>query len=334
MVNPGKLNLIPAASALIWLFTACGPAPLPPVPTRAPAPTFTPTAVVEPQQVDPNAVATAQAAADEAARQAEVAQTQPSEEQASTETEQSPTDGGEDSGEEEAVAKAPTEPAPAQLTIANAINVRGGPGTNYNIIAGANEGETFAITGKSADGTWWQIDYQGQAGWVFGQLVNPQNSESVQVAQNIPAPPPTPVPPPPTATPVPQPAQPPPTPKSSYQFNITAVSKCAPQEAGTWFEGRTYINGEPKNGYKVVFSHAPDGQPATNPIQSGPHPGYEGWNTGYYSHIISAAGPRAGTWYVWIVDDNGGRISEIASWQSKGPGGDCNQAAVDFDSRP
>ncbi|NJN82395.1 MAG: hypothetical protein HC802_09065, partial [Caldilineaceae bacterium] len=153
-----------------------------------------------------------------------------------------------------------------------------------------------------------------------------------------PPPPPataTPVPVPPTPEPAPVVEAPPPEPaKPQYKFNITAVSKCFPQKAGTWFEGKTYVNGQPKSGYKVVFSYAPDAAPSTEPMISGPHPGYEGWDQGYYSHIISASGPREGNWFVWVVDDGGNRISEIANWQSTGPGdGGCNQAAVDFDSR-
>ncbi len=66
---------------------------------------------------------------------------------------------------------------------------------------------------------------------------------------------------------------------------------------------------------------------------SGPHAGYEGWSTGFYSHIINASGPQAGNWFVWVVDDNGARISEIGNFQTTGPGEGCNQAIVDFDSR-
>jgi phosphodiesterase/alkaline phosphatase D-like protein len=117
------------------------------------------------------------------------------------------------------------------------------------------------------------------------------------------------------------------------QFNVAVVSNCARQPAGNWFEGVTYVDGQPSNGHKVVFSHAPDGEWATDPMISGPHVGYEGWNTGYYSHIINAANPQAGDWYVWIVDDSGARISEIAHWSSTGPGEGCNQAVVNFDSR-
>lgn len=325
-----SLSLILLAGAMIVL-AACGPEPAPAAPTRPPAPTFTPTPEAQAQPVDPATAATAQAVA--------------AEQQATVVAEENPevpaaaSDGAESETTEAAPVEEPTPepeptaPPPAEVLINSNMNVRQGPGTNYGIAGGANQGERYPVTGKNSDSTWWQIDYQGQAGWVYGELVAAQNVDSVAVAQNIPAPPPTAVPPTPTPQPPAQPEAPPEPPKPQYKFNITAVSKCAPQEAGTWFEGRTYINGNPTNGYKVVFSYAPDGPPVTDPIQSGPHPGYEGWNTGYYSHIISAAGPRAGSWYVWIVDDGGQRISEIANWNSTGPGGDCNQASVDFDSR-
>lgn len=319
----GALALV---GVLTILLAACGPESAPPVPTRAPAPTFTPTPVTELQPVDPGAAATVQAiAAAQHAAAAPAEQAQPAEQQPAAQQPAEP---------------APAEPTPtpeppavAEAVINSNMNVRGGPGTNYNILGGANQGERYAVTGKSNDGTWWQISYNGQNGWVFGDLVSTQNVESVQVAQNIPAPPPTAVPPTPTPVPPPVEQAPPEPPKPQYKFNITAVSKCAPQEAGTWFEGRTYIGGQPSNGHRVVFSYAPDGPPVTEPMISGPHAGYEGWNAGYYSHIISAAGPRPGNWFVWVVDEQGNRISEMANWQSTGPGGNCNQASVDFDSR-
>lgn len=136
------------------------------------------------------------------------------------------------------------------------------------------------------------------------------------------------VPPTATSTPISTPV-----PTSARLFNVVVVSHCLPQEAGNWFEGITYVGGQPQSGYKVVFSYAPDGPPVTAPAQSGPHNGYPGWKPGYYSHIIHAHGPEAGDWYVWIVDDAGQRISDIGHWASMGPGGDCNQAVVDFDAR-
>lgn len=117
---------------------------------------------------------------------------------------------------------------------------------------------------------------------------------------------------------------------SVFQFDEASVVSCERQPAGNWFEGYVTINGEAANGYRVVFSHEADGTWATEPVISGPHTGYEGWQPGYYSHIIRAAGPIAGDWFVWIVDDAGERISEIAQWSSTGPGEACNQARVDF----
>lgn len=124
----------------------------------------------------------------------------------------------------------------------------------------------------------------------------------------------------------------PPASTSSYLFNSATVVECQRQPAGNWFEGKVYLNEQPVNGYRVVFSFAPDGIWVTEPMITGPHPGYEGWQDGYYSHIINApnVGPRAGDWYVWIVDDTDARISEIAQWTSTGPGEGCNQATVNF----
>lgn len=133
-----------------------------------------------------------------------------------------------------------------------------------------------------------------------------------------------------TATSTPQPTQ---TPQANLFFNVAVVAKCERQPAGNWFEGTIYVNGVPSNGYFVAFSDAPDG-PIRAKMESGPHAGYPGWKDGYYSHIISSSAPIAGGWSVWIVDEDNRRISVIATWQSTGPGVGCNQAVVDFDSRP
>ncbi len=121
--------------------------------------------------------------------------------------------------------------------------------------------------------------------------------------------------------------------ESPFEFNVAIVQSCLPQAGGTWFDGKTYKNGEPTNGYRVVFSYEADGPHVTQPAISGPHEGYLGWDTGYYSHIIAAARPRAGDWFVWIIDENGERISELANFTSDGDANTCNQAVVDFDSQ-
>jgi hypothetical protein len=291
-----------------------------PLPTRTPLPTFTPTSEVA--AAPPTVAPAEQPAQEQPAQPAQEQATQPAQEQPAAPAE-TPTP-----------APTPTSQS-AQLVLNDVVNVRSGPGTTYSLLGSEQQGSTFRITGKNADGTWWQIDYKGSAGWVFGQLVAVTGGEGVAVAQNIP-PAPTAAPaPPPTNTPVPQPTAPPAPvepPKPQYKFNIVVVSRCERQPAGNWFEGTTYVNGQPQNGFLVAFSYAPDAAPVATML-SGPHEGYPGWKTGFYSHIINATNPQAGTWYAWIVDDKGQRISELGSFQTTGPGEGCNQAVVDFDSR-
>ena len=103
----------------------------------------------------------------------------------------------------------PTEsPVPTpMLTIDSEMNVRNGPGTNYPVIGTASPGQQYPIKAKNPDGDWWKINYSGQVGWVFGQLVTPTNATYVQIAAIIPTPLPTPRPtstlrPRPTQTPI------------------------------------------------------------------------------------------------------------------------------------
>ncbi len=346
------LRNLALATAIALVVAACSSTAEPPPPTRTPAPTFTPTIEGVAAAVDPAALATVQAA-----QQAQAAQ--PVDQPAVAPS----TDGGQplvestsvfsdiaapaaDQPVQPVVEPVPATPVPAnaELTIDDISNVRGGPGLTYNILGQAPAGQSYPVIGKSPDNQWWQITFNGQPGWVFGELVTARNSENVAVAQNIPVapPPPTAAPvvvAPPTAVPAPPVEAPPaeqPTPepaKSNYKFNIIAVSKCDRQPAGNWFEGKTYVGGVPQSGYKVVFSYAPDAPPITEPVISGPHEGYPGWDQGFYSHIIRNTNPIAGDWFVWVVDDAGQRISEIAQWSSTGPGEGCNQAVVDFDSR-
>ena len=58
----------------------------------------------------------------------------------------------------------------AQVT-ADVLNIRSGPGTAYSSISRAKTGQTYPITGKSADGKWLVIDLDGKQGWVLAQYV-------------------------------------------------------------------------------------------------------------------------------------------------------------------
>jgi uncharacterized protein YgiM (DUF1202 family) len=333
--------IVPFALLMVILLAACGPQaePLPAVPTNTPVPTFTPTPEIVVTPVNPEAAATARAAEAQATANAS---------QGSTVVVEQPT---ANTGQPEqpavtepAATNTPEPPSDPVVVTNQGMNVRSGPGTNYAVIGSATTGQRFPVTGKNPQGDWWQINFNGQAGWLFGQLVTPQNTGSVQVAANIPAPPPPPTPAPvqPTATPVPAqptqpPAAPPPTqpPAQRYKFNVAVLGRCDPNGGVTYVQGRTYIGGVPQSdGWSVAFSYAPDG-PVVASIKAGPHPGYEGWDQGFYSHILQSDGPREGNWWFWVVDSSGNRISEMANVRTDGTAGDgkCQQAVIDFDSR-
>lgn len=235
--------VIPAAALLM---TACGPSAVPPEPTRAPAPTFTPTPLVQPAPVAPPPAeqppAVAPVEQPPAAQPVSEAPSQPAEQPAQSAPEPAPTD----------------TPVPvAEVVINSNMNVRGGPGTNYNVVGAATQGQRYRVTGRNNDSSWWEIDFNGRAGWVFGQLVTPQNTQAVALAANIPAPPP---PPPPTATPVPPPPQeapppaaPPPPPADNFPFLLLeGVERCDPNIGFTYFEGYVrYADNSPMNGVCV-----------------------------------------------------------------------------------
>lgn len=92
----------------------------------------------------------------------------------------------------------------------------------------------------------------------------------------------------------------------------------------TDFTGTVFLNNQPADGYRVVFSHEPDGNWATQPITSGPNP------PGVYTHIISITFFRQGSWYTWIVDEAGVRISPMATFTSDGDANSCNHAVINF----
>ncbi len=60
----------------------------------------------------------------------------------------------------------------AVLTFSRRMNVYGGPGGRFPVIDTTEPGYQYPITGRNVVGNWWQIDYHGQPGWVFGQFVD------------------------------------------------------------------------------------------------------------------------------------------------------------------
>jgi hypothetical protein len=219
------------ASGLAWTLAGCGGmgAQATPLPTRTPLPTFTPTTAAAAQPAEPQPAEPQPAEPQPAEPQP--AEPQPAEPQPAENPTETPT----------------STPQIAQLVLNDLVNIRSGPGTSYGLVGSGQQGNIFRITGKNSDGSWWQIDYNGQAGWVFGQLVAVSGGETVAVAQNIPPAPVAPAPPtntpvPPTPAPAqPAPAQPAPAqpPADNYPYLLGNTETCAPNPGQTYFSGYT-----------------------------------------------------------------------------------------------
>lgn len=67
----------------------------------------------------------------------------------------------------------------------DALNLRGGPGIEYPLVAQAAAGERLPILGRNATGTWWLIERDDIEGWVYGQLVTTQGDVASAPAVKI-----------------------------------------------------------------------------------------------------------------------------------------------------
>ena len=68
-----------------------------------------------------------------------------------------------------------------EVEITEIINVRSGPGTDYDVIGQGGPGARYRVIGRNLAGDWWEIDYDGQTGWVLGELVATHNAGEVAV---------------------------------------------------------------------------------------------------------------------------------------------------------
>lgn len=122
-----------------------------------------------------------------------------------------------------------TDPNACTVT-ANAVNVRRGPGTNYDTIGSLGQGSQFIATGQNSG--WYYGIYNGQGAWVAASVVTAVGNCNLPFVDAPPAPA-TPVPAQPTTSTNTQPTSPPtattdsntqPTSTSTTASNPTATS--------------------------------------------------------------------------------------------------------------
>ncbi len=82
---------------------------------------------------------------------------------------------------------APAVALPTEIVVlaGNVINVRSGPGRQYQVLGRLAGGNTAPVLGKSLDDQWWHIRFRGKLGWVHGDYVAPvQATSDGQAATN------------------------------------------------------------------------------------------------------------------------------------------------------
>jgi uncharacterized protein YraI len=115
------------------------------------------------------------------------------------------------------------EPRPMAVVAGPLVNLRAGPGTDFDVLNQASQDTRLEIVGRNEAGDWWQVCcVDGQPGWISGELVTPEGPvERVALAPDLP-----------TATPVPT-ATPQPTATDTPQPELTAPApEATPEGAG------------------------------------------------------------------------------------------------------
>jgi hypothetical protein len=89
------------------------------------------------------------------------------------------------------------KPSPVAKVVADTVNLRAGPGTDYPVVGQGQQGQELPITGRNAVADWWQVVMPNdQTAWVVDELVEVSQAELVIQVD-------APLPPPPLATPTP-----------------------------------------------------------------------------------------------------------------------------------
>ncbi|RLC79859.1 MAG: hypothetical protein DRI61_07020 [Chloroflexi bacterium] len=203
----------------------------------------------------------------------------------------------------------PKAPTKAVVTTDN-LNIRTGPGLVYPIIDKAKINTEFQIVARNKAGDWIQVCcIKGKKGWASAKYLRIEGGpvSAIKIAANIP-PTPTPRPRPrPTPTPTPPP----------LPYVLTSI-KCL--GSGT-AELKVFVRagGKPQIGVNVVFVPVGVCNGPTNPPD------------GSRGCILKVDGPLPGNWQVYLTDEAGNRISDVANIKTDSSG--CIRAEIYFDHR-
>ncbi|MBN1200345.1 MAG: SUMF1/EgtB/PvdO family nonheme iron enzyme [Anaerolineae bacterium] len=65
-----------------------------------------------------------------------------------------------------------TEPVKAVNIDGGTVNIRAGPGLEYDVVGSMPVGDSLTVTGISQDGEWYRVDEGGRQGWIYASLVS------------------------------------------------------------------------------------------------------------------------------------------------------------------
>ncbi len=186
-------------------------------------------------------------------------------------------------------ADAPASTGPA-VTVNTSLNVRSGPGVAYDRVGSLAVGATANILGRNADGSWWQIAFEGGPGgkgWISANYGETRNTGGVPVVEAPPAPTPKPAAPTPkpAAAATPKPSSPSSGVNTSIQFQ--PKGSYAGTNAGlTRFMGKiTDRAGNPVNGF---FIYLTCGDFHVMSFPTGPSSVAPNWAPGWYDQYVSS----------------------------------------------
>ena len=82
--------------------------------------------------------------------------------------------------------------APIVTAGENDVNMRSGPGTEYDVVSTLEAGQSLEIVGRNADSSWWQVSTSDGLCWVADSVSTASNvDDSIPVIEAPPAPIPT-----------------------------------------------------------------------------------------------------------------------------------------------
>ncbi len=199
------------------------------------------------------------------------------------------------------------------------VNVRSGPGTQFQVITMVERGQEFDIVGKNPAGTWWQICcVEGQTAWIIGEYVDTDGPvDGVPVTSGpraaAPLPASTEAAPPPVTPTSSQPSA-----ASTYTFDLVAQEQFPESEMVRVYLYVYAENNSALAGYSLQVLK--DG--AALPVEEksfGGQPGFT-WpfqdaRQRFQNMKVEFPGVApAGTWQVQLVDGQGAAVGPAATF--------------------